>query len=103
MTSVSSLRRSVTDGVADWLARLIEEGSLFVPPRESPAYEPHTAEWLHRFVREIVTVDPTSGHPLTNIQVFLLESALECVEWDDLVRDTRLRGRDWMQARRSYP
>ena len=30
----------------------------------------------------VVTADPATHEPLSNIQVFLIESALECVDWE---------------------
>ena len=69
------------------------------PARADPtALDPAAAAWLHRFVREVVTADPMTHEPLSNIQIFLIESALECVDWEALARDPRLRRFDWEHA-----
>jgi hypothetical protein len=59
--------------------------------------------WLHRFVRDVVTADPVTHEPLSNIQVFLIESALECVDWEALAHHPRLRHLDWEHARLTQP
>jgi hypothetical protein len=40
---------------------------------------------------------------LENIQIFLIESALECVDWEAMARDPRLRRFDWAHARLTQP
>ena len=82
MQSLESIRRSVTDGVAAWLSRLVEDLPDIAPERtDAETEEPAVAGWLHRFVREVVTVNPATRGDLTNIQIFLIESALDCVDW----------------------
>lgn len=103
MTSLQSLRQSVTDGVADWLSRLVEDRPDLAPPRAGATEESSVAGWLYRFVREVVTANPVTGQTLTNIQIFLIEFALDCVDWDALARDPRFRDRDWSHARLTYP
>jgi len=104
MTSQGSLRRSLTDGIADWLSQLIEDRPGLAPRRAGATGEESSASgWLHRFVREVVTVNPVTGDTLTNIQIFLIESSLDCVDWDALVRDPRFRDLDWSKAHLSYP
>lgn len=104
MTAPGSLRRSVTDGVADWLSQLVEDRPGLAPPRVGAMEEnPSASGWLHQFVRDVVAVNPVTGDSLTNIQVFLIESALDCVDWDALARDPRFRDRDWSHARLTYP
>jgi hypothetical protein len=104
MESLESLRRSVTEGVAEWLSRLVEKLPNVAPTRTGPTVgEPAAAGWLHRFVREVVTTNPATRGELTNIQIFLIEFALDCVDWDALVRDPRFRHLDWSQARLTYP
>jgi hypothetical protein len=104
MESLESLRRSATDGVANWLFSLVEDRPDLAPRRtDSTKEDPAAAGWLHRFVREVVTVNPVTREMLSSIQVYLIEFALDCVDWDALVRDPRLRDRDWAQARLTYP
>ena len=61
------------------------------------------AGWLRRFVHEVVTVNPVTRDALTNIQIFLIELALDCVDWDALARDSRFRRLDWSHARLTAP
>jgi hypothetical protein len=104
MTDLESLRRSLTEGVADWLVRLVDSMPGIAPPRDDPtALDPAVAAWLRRFVREVVTADPITHEPLANIQIFLIESALECVDWEAMTRDPRLRRFDWAHARLTQP
>jgi hypothetical protein len=104
MTDLESLRRSLTEGVADWLVRLVDSMPGIAPPRDNPtALDPAVAAWLRRFVREVVTADPITHEPLANIQIFLIESALECVDWEAMARDPRLRRFDWAHARLTQP
>jgi hypothetical protein len=104
MASLETLRRSVTDAVAEWLLDLIEARPDIAPTRADPtADDPAAVGWLHRFVRDVVTVDPETGDDLTNIQIFLIEFALDCVDWDSLARDTRFRHLDWSRARLTAP
>jgi hypothetical protein len=104
MASLESLRRSATDGIADWLSRLVESMPGLAPTRTDPtAEDPAAAGRLHRFVRDVVTVNPETKDDLTNIQIFLIEFALDCVDWDALAGDRRFRHLDWPEARLTYP
>jgi hypothetical protein len=104
MESLESYRQSATSGVADWLSRLIETQPDLAPQRTDPmAEDPGGAAWLRRFVHEVVTIDPVTRNALTSIQVFLIELALDCVDWDSLVRDSRFRRLDWSHARLTAP
>ena len=104
MESLESLHWSATDGVADWLSRLVGTMPGLAPQRPDPAVEdPAAAGWLHRFVRDVVTADPVTRDALTHIQIFLIELALDCVDWDALARDPRFRDRDWSHARLIQP
>jgi hypothetical protein len=95
---------SATDGVADWLSWLVENRPDLAPRRTDPTTEdPAAASWLHRFVREVVTVNPVTRDTLPNIQVYLIEFALDSVDWDALARDPRFRNFDWSQARLTSP
>ena len=55
-----------------------------------------------RFVRDVITTNPVSRSPLSAIHIYLLEQALECVDWT-LARDRRLRHLDWSRASLVYP
>jgi hypothetical protein len=104
MASLESLRHSVTDGIADWLSRLVENRPDLAPRRTDPTtVDPAAAGWLHRFVRDIVTVNPATRDSLSNIQIFLIEFALDCVEWETLARDPRFRHLEWSKARLTSP
>jgi len=104
MASLESIRRSANDGVADWLSRPVESMPDLAPTRTDPtAADPAAAGWLHRFVRDVVTVNPETNDDLTNIQIFLIEIALDCVGWDALARDRRFRHLDWSKARLTSP
>jgi hypothetical protein len=74
-------------------------------PRRSDrtAEDPAAAGWLHRFVRDVVTANPVTRDALTSIQVFLIELALDCVDWDALARDPRFDPLDWSHARLTQP
>ncbi len=66
----------VTSGVADWLTRLVDLDPDLAPPRTDPtAEDPGAADWLRRFVREVVTVNPVTRDALSSIQIFLVERA----------------------------
>ena len=99
MESVGSLR-SVTDGVTDWLAALVEAMPDLAPRRTDPAQEDPAiaAGWLRRFAHDVVTTNPVTRDSLTNIQIFLIESALDSVDWEALARDPRFRRFDWSHA-----
>jgi hypothetical protein len=75
-----------------------------VPERPDPdADDPSAAGWMRRFARDVITTNPVSRSPLSAIQLYLIELALECVDWPALVRDRRLRHLDWSQASLVYP
>jgi hypothetical protein len=102
--SPESLRRSATDWVADWLSSLVEKRPDIAPRRTDPTtVDPAAAGWLHQFVRDVVTVDPATRDTLSNIQIFLIEFALDCVDWEALARDPRFRDFDWSHARLTAP
>jgi hypothetical protein len=104
MESLVSLHQFATAGVADWLSRLIETQPDLAPQRADPrAEDPQAAGWLRRLIHDMVTVDPVTRNALTSIQVFLIELALDCVDWDALARDSRFRGLDWSHARLTGP
>jgi len=104
MKTLDSPLTLVTDGVADWLSQMVEVNPALAPPRADPTVEdPGAAGWLHRFVRDVVTVNPVTRDALSNIQIFLIESALDCVDWEALARDPRFRRLDWSQARLTAP
>jgi len=99
MTSPGTHRQSVTDGVADWLSQLVEDRPGLAPPWAGDRdLESSASAWLHRYVREVVTVNSVTVPPFTHIQIFLIESALDCVDWDVLARDPRFRDGDWSRA-----
>ena len=64
---------------------------------------PSAAGWMHRFARDVITTNPVSRSPLSPVQIYLLEQALECVDWPALARDRRLRHLDWSRASLVYP
>jgi len=104
MGTVESTRQSATDGVADWLSRLVEIMPNLAPTRDDATTEnPAAAGWLHRFVREVVTVNPATRDALTNIQIYLIEFALDSVDWDELACDPRFRRFNWSRARLTDP
>jgi hypothetical protein len=104
MESLESLRQTATAGVADWLSRLVESLPKLAPTRTDPmAEDPAAAGWLHRFVRETVTTNPETRDALTGVQIFLIEFALDCVDWDALACDPRFRHLDWSKARLTVP
>jgi hypothetical protein len=99
-----SLRQSATAGVAHWLSRLIETQPDLAPRRTDPTVDdPAAAGWLRRFVRDVVTVAPITRSALTDIQIFLIELALDCVDWNSLARDSRFSLFDWAHARLTAP
>jgi hypothetical protein len=99
MDSLRLLHQSLTGGVADWLVRLVDSMPGIAPTRADPtAADPSAAAALRRFVHEVVMTDPATHQPLSNIQILLIESALECVEWEALARHPRLRHLDWAHA-----
>jgi hypothetical protein len=74
------------------------------PLRTDPtAIVPAAAGWLYRFVRDVVTTNPVNRQDLSNIQIFLIERALDCVDWDELAREPRFRRFDWAHARLALP
>ena len=104
MKSLESLHRIATDEIAEWLSRLVAHAPDLAPRRtDSAAEDPAAAGWLHRFVRDVLTVNPATRDDLTNIQVFLIEFALDCVDWNALVRDPRFSHLDWFHARLTIP
>jgi hypothetical protein len=104
MTSLESLRRSATDGVADWLSQLVENIPNLAPKRADPTVaDPAVPEHLNRFVHGVLTTNPDTRDPLPAIHIFLIELALGCVDWEALARDSRFRHFDWSQARLIYP
>ena len=104
MDSLRLLHRSLTEGVTDWLVRLVDSMPGLAPTRPDPtAEDPSAAASLRRFVREVVTTDPDTKQHIMNIQIFLIESALEGVDWEALVRHHRLCHLDWAHARLTQP
>jgi hypothetical protein len=104
MEPLESLRQSATAGVADWLSRLIETQPDLAPQRTNlRAEDPTAAGWLRRFVHDMVIIDPVTRNALASIQVFLIEFALDCVDWDSLARDSRFHRLDWAHARLTAP
>jgi hypothetical protein len=51
----------------------------------------------------VVTTNPVSRSSLSPVQIHLIEFALQCVDWDRLADDRRLRGFDWDRARLVNP
>ena len=104
MDSLRLIQQSLTGGVADWLVRLVDSMPGTAPPRPDPTADaPAAAAALRGFVREVVTTDPATHQPLSNIQIMLIESALECVDWEALARHPRLRRLDWAHATLTQP
>ena len=100
--TLDSLREWVTEGISTWLFRLVEAG--LIPARAGHDGEgPATAGQLHRYVRDVVTVNPVSRSPLSAVQIHLIEFALECVDWARLAGDRRLRGLDFSRASLVHP
>ena len=99
MESVGSLF-AVTDRVTDWLAALVEAMPDLVPRRTDPAQEalPIAAGWLWRFVHDVVTTNSATRDSPTNIQIFLIESALDSVDREAVARDPRFRSLNWSHA-----
>jgi hypothetical protein len=97
--SLGSLRRSATEWVGEWLAGLIDHRPDLAPPRADPSSEdPAAAGWLRRLIRDVVTVNPINGDSLASIQIYLMEFALNFIDWDALARDPRFRHLDWSRA-----
>jgi hypothetical protein len=95
--TLESLRERATDGLSTWLFRLVD--AEVVPAGTGHSEQgPATAGQLHRFVRDVVTTNPVSRSSLAAVQVHLIEFALQCVDWDRLAGDRRLRGLDWDRA-----
>jgi len=104
MKSMESLRRIATDGVAEWLSRLLESLPNIAPPRTDPTeVDPANAGWLHKFVRDVVTTNPETHDDLSNIQIYLIEISLDAVDWDALAGEPRFRHFDWSHAHLAYP
>jgi hypothetical protein len=98
--TLETLCQTVTDGVADWLSQLVEKMPDVAPERANPQVaDPAAAGWLQQFMHEVVTANPVTRDALASVQVFLIESALDCVDWDALARDPRFRHLDWSHAR----
>jgi len=99
--TVEGLRERATDGIATWLAQFAPG---LVPERADPtADDPSALWWMHRFVRDVITTNPVSRSPLSPVQIYLIELALECVNWPALAHDRRLRHLDWSRASLVYP
>jgi len=104
MISLESLHRDATDGVAEWLCQLLESLPNLAPPRtDSMEVDPANAGWMHKFVRDVVTTDPATHDDLSSIQIYLVELALDVVDWDELAREPRFRHFDWSHAHLAYP
>jgi len=104
MESLKSLRQSATEGVADWLYRLVETLPDLAPTRADPtAEDPAIPVHLFRFVQGVVTMNPVNRDVLPGIHIFLIEFALGCVDWDALARDPKFRLLDWSRARLTHP
>ena len=99
--TLEAFREHATDGVTTWLTQFAPG---LVPERPDPAADdPSAAGWMHRFARDVITTNPVSRSPLSGIHIYLLEQALECVDWTALARDRRLRHLDWSRASLVYP
>jgi hypothetical protein len=101
--TLDGIRGHATDGIRTWLTRFAPS---LVPRRAGlAADDPSAASGMHRFVRDVITTDPRSStrSPLVPIQIYLLEMALECVDWPALVHDRQLRRLDWSRATLVYP
>ena len=99
--TLESLREHATDGIRTWLTGFAPG---LVPERPDPdADDPSAAGWMHRFARDVITTNPVSRSPLSAVQIYLIEQALECVDWPALARDRRLRHLDWSRASLVYP
>jgi hypothetical protein len=104
MRSMESLRRDATDGVAEWLSQLLDSLPNVVPPRTDPTeVDPANAGWLHKFVRDVVTTNPATHEDLSNIQIYMVELALDAVDWDELAREPRFGRFDWSHAHLTSP
>ena len=99
--TLEALREHATDGITTWLAGFAPG---LVPERPDPgADDPSAAGWMHRFARDVITTNPVSRSPLSSVQIYLPEQALECVDWPALARNRRLRHLDWSRASLIYP
>jgi hypothetical protein len=98
---LEALRERATDGIRTWLTGFAPG---LVPERPDPdADDPAAAGWMRRFARDVITTNPVSRSPLSAVQIYLIELALECVDWPALARDRRLRHLDWSRASLVYP
>jgi len=98
---LAALRERATDGIRTWLTGF---AAGLVPERPDPeADDPSAAGWMRRFERDVITTNPVSRSPLSPVQIYLIELALECVDWPALARDRRLRHLDWSRASLVYP
>jgi hypothetical protein len=101
LPTVEALRERATDGIATWLAQFAPG---LVPERADPTVDdPSALWWMHRFVRDVITTNPVSRSPLSPVQIYLIELALECVNWPALAHDQRFRHLDWSRASLVYP
>lgn len=99
--TLEALRQHATDGIMTWLTGFAPG---LVPERPDPAPDdPSVSGWMYRFSRDVITTNPVSRSPLSGIHIYLLEQALECVDWPALARDRRLRHLDWSRASLVYP
>src|SRR4051812_40260635 len=99
--AIDVLRERATDGVTTWLTQFAPG---LVPGRTDPATDdPSALWWMHRFARDVITTNPVSRSPLSPVQTYLIELALECVDWPTLARDRRLRHLDWSRASLVFP
>jgi hypothetical protein len=99
--TLEALRERATHGITTWLTRFAPG---LVPERPDPAADdPSALWWMHQFARDVITSNPLSRSPLSPVQIYLIELALECVDWPTLARDRRLRHLDWSRASLVYP
>jgi len=76
---LAALRERATDGIQTWLTGFAPG---LVPERPGPdTDDPAAAGWMRRFVRDVITTNPVSRSPLSAVQIYLIELALECVDW----------------------
>src|SRR3954454_15473222 len=95
------LRERATDGVTTWLTQVAPG---LVPERTDTATDdPSALWWMHRFAGDVITANPVTKSPLSPVQIFLIELALECVDWPTLARDRRPRHLDWSRASLVFP
>jgi hypothetical protein len=99
--TLEALRQHATDGIT---TRLTGFAPGLVPERPDPApAAPAVAGRRYRFSRDVFTTNPESRSPLSGTHIYLLEQALECVDWPALARDRRLGRLDWSRASLVYP